>query len=447
MYPQNLSQVDDLINFFFKKHEQGIITIHNIYYHTNNKLSIQSLLLELTAELKTGCITFINKQLPIENLDSYLFYIVNAYCKKMAQPALKKKTAYFCPGCLYLGKENIIYLSSKYFKCNECVDGFKNNLDPKKNLLYKTFNQHNKNGYHCFICDRFIPHPLDNSENVSCPYFDCWFVGKISTLKKMHHPTSQSNPEKLILDISKNNGAAFKDLIASDQEDVVSQLETKQELLIKINALKETINSQSNSVPYSSSDFTVKHKCLVYQSFNNLLDKYPVEMTDYLLNDSRSGGFQHKIFQEYIKLLEVSLPFIFKRGNKLYKINSLLDDNLSLFDGISEFDAIVSDKLSIKNNTKEFYIGGRAASYAKPYYIGKLLNIIAKKTKTPIINNVVEYSFNKIKVSGIEPGTEVSVTHLRVPPHYQMGGMVYINRIRKKIIDRTQIIISKVVNA
>ena len=54
------------------------------------------------------------------------------------------------------------------------------------------------------------------------------------------------------------------------------------------------------------------------------------------------------------------------------------------------------------------------------------------------MNHVASYSFNLIKCRDLEPGTKVTVTHLRVPPHYQMGGMVYINRIRKKIVDRVK---------
>jgi hypothetical protein len=59
---------------------------------------------------------------------------------------------------------------------------------------------------------------------------------------------------------------------------------------------------------------------------------------------------------------------------------------------------------------------------------------------------VTEYTFSKIKVQDIVPGTEVIVTHLRVPPHYQMGGMVYVNRVRKKIIDRAKLLLSKEIN-
>lgn len=199
--------------------------------------------------------------------------------------------------------------------------------------------------------------------------------------------------------------------------------------------IKEIIESKANAILYSSS-FTSQHKFLVYKAFSNLFDHFPKEMENYLVNNSRSGGFQHKVFQEYIRLLENSFPFIIRKNKKQSIIRNLLDPNLCIFDGISVFEGIVDEKNCIKNNTREFYIGGRKSTYAKPFYIGKILNLVNKETKEQIKNSVVEYSFSKIKISkNIKPGTEVIVTHLRIPPHYQMGGMVYVNRMRKEIIN------------
>ena len=127
--------------------------------------------------------------------------------------------------------------------------------------------------------------------------------------------------------------------------------------------------------------------------------------------------------------MEKSLPICYRKSKEIITINSLLD--LNIFSGISNFDAIVSEKLEIENNTKEFYIGGRKAVYAQPFYIGKLLNITFNDNS--LLDNVKEYSFSKIYMKDIEPGIKVNVSHLRIPPHYQMGGMVYINRVRQYI--------------
>lgn len=437
----NLLDIDELASSFLKEHKNGIITLHKIYFKTDSHISLRALIAELQEEIKDGCVTFINKGSDLDELDNYLFYIANAFCKKRAIPIQKKKTEYLCPGCLFLGKDNVIPLAP-VFKCDLCFYELKTEKDPKNQSLYRTFATHNKIGYHCGDCKRFIPHPMDNTDTVSCPYFDCCFVGEHASLKKMHHPTLQSNPEKLILDISKSN-LSMKDNILSNEIDILSQMEIEENLQLKIKMLKEVIETQYNNVPYSSSDFTVKHKLFTYQAFDILLSKYPEEMVDYLLNSSRSGGFQHKVFQEYTKLLEAALPFYIKRNGKPFKIEHLLDSNMCVFDGISIFEGIVNSKLEIKNNTQEFYIGGRKASYTKPYYIGKLLSVIDQASKTPLLDKVVEYSFSKIKMKDIDPNTKVTVTHLRIPPHYQMGGMVYVNRVRKKIVDRAQAVLNK----
>jgi hypothetical protein len=434
--PNNLLEVDALVDAFLREHASGIATVHRVFFHNSDPLSVRALVAELMDVLRTGSVTFINKNDDLEGLNSYLFYIVNDYCKKKAVPQLKKKTEYLCPGCLFLKKENLVTIINKVFKCEECEDELRQTIDPKKIAFFRTFFKHNKNGYHCEDCDRFIPHPLDDSPIVACPYFDCCFVGQWSSLGRMHHPSSQSNVELLTLDAPIKNGSGLKGDVPDAVMNAQDQLEIREALENKVALVREVIDYQSNNVPYSSSDFTVKHKCLAYQAFDNLLTKYPTEMVDYLLNKSRSGGFQHKIFQEYIRLLEESLPFTFKKHNKLHKVESLLDENLSLFGGISVFDGVVNERLTIKNNTQEFYIGGRKAKVTKPYYIGKLLSVVRKDNKEPIIDLVSEYTFSLIKIKDITPGTKVIVTHLRVPPHYQMGGMVYINRVRKKIVDR-----------
>lgn len=441
--PNNLLEVDTLVKAFLQEHDKGIATIHRVYFHNNDPVSVRALTAELMEELRTGCVTFINKDHPMEELNSYLFYIVNDYCKKKASTKVKKRTEYLCPGCLFQSKENLVTIVNKVFKCEICEEELKRTVDPKKVFFFRTFFKHNKNGYHCEDCDRFIPHPLDDSPVVSCPYLDCCFVGQWSSLKRMHHPSTQSNAEMLTLDAPAKQGATFKDIMPDITASAQDQLEVQEELEDKVALLREVIDYQCNNVPYNSSDFTVKHKCLSYKAFDNLLRKYPSEMVDYLINQSRSGGFQHKIFQEYIKLLEETIPFTFKKNNKLHKIESLLDDNLSLFGGISVFEGMVNDKWTIKNNTQEFYIGGRKAKITKPCYIGKLLSVVGKDNKESLMDRVIEYTFSLIKMRDIDPGTEVIVSHLRVPPHYQMGGMVYINRVRKKIVDRANLLLEK----
>ena len=443
--PTNLLNIDSMVEQFLDSHAAGIATMNKMYFSESSDLSNRALAEELKNELRTGCVTYLNKiDAEEDGLPSYLFYIANAYCKNKASAVqVKKKTSYLCPGCLVLGTENVIEYHDKIFKCHECYQELTTSKDPKLISFYRAFFKHSKIGYHCDECDRFIPHPLDDSPMVSCPYLDCSYVGPWASLKRMHHPSTSSNAEMCTLDADQSNGISFKNAVVDSTPIADIQIIDEQELVSKLIMLNDIIDDQKNSIPYNSSDATVKHKLFCYQAFQNILKQYPEEMKEYLLENSRSGGFQCKIFQEYISLLEKALPYSYKKSNKHYLVETLLDSNLNLFDGLSEFDAIISDKLEIKNGTKEFYIGGRKGSISQPYYIGKLLSINNKKTKEPLLGKVKEYTFSKIKMKDIVPGTEVIVTHLRVPPHYQMGGMVYVNRLRKKIVERAKYLINK----
>lgn len=314
----------------------------------------------------------------------------------------KKKAIGICPGCQSLGIEEILIPNSLY-KCLRC----QSNLDNKKckeYKLYSAFAIHNHQGYKCFDCSRFIPKPLESDVRVTCPYMDCFFIGDSSSLSFMRHPSVMKN---------------------YDFEININQISASSKL-------EEIIDSVKNTYFYTSRDYTKIHYVSMCEAYAAVAKKMPNEMQSYLIDFEKGNALQHKIFQEYISILESKLPFGFRKNNKSYLITSLLDENLSIFDGISVFESFVNKNKFIKNETKEIYIGGRGATYAKPFYIGKLLDIT--NDDVSILNDVGSHSFSKIKMKSIEPGTKVKVTHLRIPPHYQMGGMCYLNRVNKKIV-------------
>lgn len=420
--------VDLLISEFLSKNDLGIKTMFNLYFPQANNNFINDMKKSLADQLKCTLLSSLNKEdnLTFEDLYSDLFYSSNDFLKKASTPIIKKisNKNYLCPGCLFFNKKNIIPFYNGMFKCKNCENELKSSTDPKIIAFFRTFFIHNKSGYSCNECNRFIPHPIDDAPVISCPYTDCIFVGSWGSLKRMNHPILKNNKNDLSL--------VNDDLFDKKINEILSEDEKN-----KFSILKYVIDCQKNSLYYGNSTFTLKLKYLCYEAFSNILNKYPKKMTNYLLENSRSGGFQCKIFQEYSKLLELEMPFSIKKNHNHHMIESLLDKNLTLFDGISSFEEIVSDKLEIKNNTDEFYIGGRKGSISKPYFIGKLLNISDKNSKAILLDKVIEYNFSKIYLKDVKPGTEVIVTHLRAPPHYQMGGMAYINKIRKNIIDES----------
>ena len=395
------------IKNFCNQYNSSLINLFNLHVEPNTNLTFKNFVEALVENLSSKYYGLNN----IDDLNSLFFYDANELVQSYVKKCSKKERVYICPGCLFYNKQTAVVNHDLHFKCNICAEKCKTSIDLAELELAKYYAKYNKSGYKCPECNRFIA--AANSSTVTCPYPDCSFVGNASDCKKSLAP--------------------FKNNILSAQESASApvHVERSTEFLI----LKKVIESQSSELSYKDWNFTVPHKILVYKAFNNLLDRFPSQMTDYLLHSSRSGGFQHKIFQEYISLLESSFPLIVRKNKKFIRIDSLLDSNLCLFEGISTFEGTVSSSMEVNNNTQEFYVGGRSATYAKPYYIGKLLDVVSVDSGQSLFNNVIEYSFLKIKMSNMSVGDKVIVTHLRVPPHYQMGGMVYVNRIRKNIIE------------
>ena len=202
---------------------------------------------------------------------------------------------------------------------------------------------------------------------------------------------------------------------------------------MEIKELKQIIADVSVGLSFTSCNYTVKQKMLMCQAISMAVDIYPIEMVKYLEAGTRGPGLQNKIFRYYIQLLESALPLEFKKGNNRCVIDDIDDPELNVFSGKEEFEQIINNQFKIKNNTSNMYIGGRKSSYVKPYYIGKLVDLIDIDTGTSLLPYVDDYTFSYIKVSGIKPGTKVKVTHLSVPPHYQMGPMNIMNRIIRQI--------------
>lgn len=382
-----------MIEDFYKNYK---IALHQLCKNYN--LSQEDFLHDLKSYLLS--LDLSNK----ENTD--ILYLANEFAKSKYVPIVKK---YICPACKFLGQQSILEEKTNLI-CHICNDKLKTCIDPKFIKLYKTFSNHTKTGFKCEGCKRFLP--WKNNRNVICPYLDCSYTGDVKNLKKMAHP------------------------ITTDEATFTSSKDhTKNDLVFKIN---NVIDTQINNLLFGSISFTTHNKLCALKAFKKLMDLYPEQLADYLCNNSRTGGFQHKIFQNYISILEDSFPILIRKNKKFIRVSNLLDENLCLFDGISTFTNIVNGNV-ISNNTQEYYIGGRKASYSKPFYIGKLLNIVNKSTNESIINDVQEYSFNKIKLKKTFTDTIVEVTHLRIPPHYQMGGMVYVNRLRKLIVDEIKL--------
>lgn len=380
----------------------------------NNSESIQNIInLKSLIKLQDIKLDLINYLKSFEDLDDSLkFYYINEYINKNFKNIRTSNKSYICPCCLFFGNKNYCEQNGNYLKCNICKEKLNKENNTIDSILYKCFSVHSTSGYKCNNCNRFLPKSIAKNSILSCPYLDCIFVGNINGLKKMIHPSLKCDYES----VNKKEDNCKAVIIPNESN------------------IKDIILEEQNKICYTNNNYNLIHKLLVYRSFLYYLDESPDEMKDYLLNNSRRGGFQSKLFQKYIDLLETSLPFVIRKNKKIITINNLLDQNLCIFDGISVFESRI-ENFTIKNKTKEYYIGGRKGAYSKPYYIGKILDIIDVKNNESIVKNIDYYTFNKIKMKDLSD-IDVIVKHLRSPPHYEMGGMVYVNRVRKNIISK-----------
>lgn len=312
------------------------------------------------------------------------------------------KTNYTCPSCAYYNKQTVV--NYKYVcSCTTCFMDLKHVTDPAKERLLLAFANHSKSGFKCPDCERFLPQSLANDKDIICPYPNCLFKGKIDLLKKMRHPIVKTE--------------AVPVAVVKPPQDMSPVL--------------EVIEDQINALQYTSVSCTLKQKTFVYKAFHNLIKKQPEDMTAYLMEGKRGDRLQSKLFQEYISVLENSIPFSLKSGRESILVDSITHPKFNPFDGLSKFEAVVENNGIIKNKTSELYIGNRKSYYCQPFYIGKLLDIVNDEGSS-VMYMVKDYSFSVIRTS-LESGTKVQVTHLRIPAHYQVGILSHINRIKRSI--------------
>jgi hypothetical protein len=413
--------------------EKNIITINNLcfsVYKDNSQVSILAFQEIIFNELKKACYSFVNNNHNPNYIDSYLFSCIYKTIKNMNNEY--KHNVYICPGCKYFSKIEILKPSGKNLICNTCKNALNSVKEKWEEKFYTIFSEHNKKGFQCPECENFIPNT--GEEQITCPYPNCFFVGPVSDLKSARHPTIKANleipfPSEPIS--TPWNNVSF---ISKFSE---PEMTVKEDLNKYIDIIYECIDSQITLLHYKSNASTLINKLCMYQAFKNIINKYPEEMISYLVFLNRTVRIQHKIFQEFVRLLEEKIPFSFKMNGKFYEVVSLLDENLCIFSGESEFKSVINDVYEIPNETEELYVGGRKGTYCRPYYIGKLLDVVDIEQSKSIMENVKEYSFFKITMNeNVKSGTNVLVKHLRICSHYQMGALVYLQRIRRIIVDK-----------
>lgn len=451
----NVNDIENIVDLFIEDKKNLIYFLCRKVYGEVNNVSLPAFKENIKLDLKNALITLFNSRNNVKKSNVIAYLTTSLKNSAIGLYQDNKNIVYVCPACKYFGQYQTLSFQGKELHCYACENELINQKDQEKINLYKTFIHHSRKGYGCPDCNRFIPKSLKEEGTVACPYLDCFFSGNVSSLHPMKHPVSKKKIEECTLDNVSEKGNSISDKVVSNlsdnksgsgllkNENQFTQIHLKEELKHQMTVLLQTIEEQKNAVAFKSNDSTRLLKTTMYEAYLNCTKQYPDDMLAYLVHQRRNNGYQHRIFQEFIKLLEKQLPFSFVKNGKIYNITSLQDPALSIFYGETTFTSKVTLQNCIENETTDLYIGSRKGSYCKSYYLGKLIDIVDVDTKMSLLDKVKDYTFFRINMDeSIPVGTEVQVTHLKIPPHYQMGGMVYLNRIRRAIVDRVYFVLN-----
>lgn len=397
------------------------------------------------------------------DLNSYLLVCLRRLADRLfwEQASTKKQSSLICPGCRELpGNPKIQLISEdKKWRCPNCTSEHDRLLEDLKKgkileslkadtqariTIHKNFAVQSRKGYRCpdIECGRFIPESINGKYGIACPYPDCSFFGSVSKLEEMSHPVTLTVRQTVSLNFTINGAdkggkaTEFQDFFAIDELLPDQQISLVQSFEKEYETLLEVIDSQVQTVQRMNNNGTKQQKLLMYKAFKNMCVQHPDEMLSYLVHLKQSAEIplQPRIFQEYIRLVENALPFnIEKRGEEI-EIVSISDPELSLFTGKSEFIAEVDSNQIIPNNTIETYTGNRMYINHGSCFIGRIVDV-QLLTGESVLDKIESYSFVQI-FSTLEPGTKVKVIHYRIPSHYEMGSLVFLQRIRRLLVDR-----------
>lgn len=358
---------------------------------------------------------------------------------------VKRVSVPVCPACKTLNDKEFLTYEGKLLRCPTCTKEY-TRLEEKERVpaeefefrLRKVFSLHSRKGRRCPACERFIPESFiatQGSIRVSCPYDNCSWFGISSELEPMPHPLAMSSGMTVSINAplfnnTHSSGAEFGDCydsksITPDIRIEQSQRYTK-ELEIARNVLRtQKTRSLGNTLP-------ALKKQVMYEAFEALLEQDPFGMIGYLIRGKCIGEkpIQSMIFQKYIELMENRLPLTIKGSKEDIEVFSLLDSNLNIFLGQSEFQALVRESGFVSNNTHEIFVGVKCNG---PCFIGMLCDVLDENGKS-LLSEVEYYTFSNIKMKQSVPeNTLVKVIHFRIPPHYEMYSLVNLQRVTKRI--------------
>lgn len=416
---------------------------YNVRSCSGETVAIQAFRSQAAEALENGLKSFLFREQHWRSgrdIGWYLSGVLNRLARAVRSDveSTRKINTPICPACRHYGNREYLIYESGHLRCPECTERVSKGA---REVMRKVFAFHSRKGHRCPECERFIPHSfVDGQYSLSCPYDDCLWFGTRNELSPMAHPLGLTNEPLVSLSTpvdppSGKVNSDWQDYFKSNDVDAEIHIESQQVWSNEAKVLREVLETQLNRARRQNPGRAFK-RLLMYQAFCNLTDRCPEEMVSYLVHRKHSGDqpIQARIFQEFARLVENELPFVITKGGKQYEIESLLDPKLDLFLGVSEFVTEVRENGVIPNHTKETYIGGREMKDFGPCFIGLLIGLENATNGICLMDRVRHYTFSQIR-TGLPPGMSVRVKHYRIPSHYEMNGLVPLQRIRRRVVD------------
>ena len=307
---------------------------------------------------------------------------------------VKKISIPVCPACKTLDEKEFLIHEGPLLRCPRCTKETER-LEAKKTRsskeefeyrIRKVFSTHSRKGHRCPSCERFMPESFVKSSGngrVSCPYDTCSWFGISSELEPMAHPLGQSSGCNVSLNatISHSNtgltNIELGDTIDAREISPDIRIEQAENYNKELKVAKTVLSTQKSRLEKQPRAKVIK-KYLMYKAFETLLEQDPAGMINYLIHGKSIGErpIQSLIFQKYIQLIEDCIPFNIITTDGKSEVYSLLDSELNLFLGMSEFQAHVRESGFVSNNTHEIYVGAKCNG---PCFIGWLCDIQDEK--------------------------------------------------------------------
>lgn len=362
---------------------------------------------------------------------------------------------HICPACKEYKMREVLLFDGTNFICNNCnlkIDDINKEIancgsDPikldyleKKLYFIKSFSKHSKTGVRCPSCNKFVPESCYIGEFLICPYLKC--NADCTGAESMRHPVQSIKRNSVDIDHKSKflEGATYSNLFCSESQNAFSILKDEQELVNKNNTIKSVIEMQKLT---QCSLRKMPNKHCMYQAFQNVLENHTEDMVKYItIGGQREGvSIQSLIYQEFGKLIEERLPISFFSKGEQTLITNPLDKRLHLYDGVHQFSNYI-DQYGIIKKKIQYRLDDvtlEKTPTKDDSFIAKIFSI-EDQYGNNLMNYIDEYNFCSIKMKNIEqtkPGTILTVKYYSIRPNYTLGSMIYVQRIKKKLMEST----------